>query len=134
MYIRIITFFGQLSPIAVGYDEWPISNVLWMKFYNSHGKCRPELNRHFHMYRWHLNFAMRCATSELGIPWQHLNHPNLLLRSVYRFHVYFHVPITLHHLGVSLPHEDGFSKVNNSYIKSPYYSICNDYGVNTDET
>ena len=76
---------------------------------------------------------MFCATSALGISWQHLNNPNLLLRSVYRFHVYFHVRIMLHHLGISLPHEDGFSKVKNSYMKSAHYSICNDYGVNADE-
>ena len=74
------------------------------------------------------------ATSALWISWQHLNHPNLLLRSVYRFHVYFHVKIKLHPLGISLPHELGFSKVKNSYIKRAYYSICNDYGVNADET
>ena len=105
-----------------------------MKFYNSHGKYRPELNEYFHMYRCQLNFAMFCATSALGISWQHLNHPNLLLRSVYRFHVYFHVRKILHHLGISLPHEDGFSKVKNPYIKSAYYSICNDCGANVDET
>ena len=35
---------AQLSPIAVGCDEWPFSTALWMKFCNSHGKCRPELN------------------------------------------------------------------------------------------
>ena len=34
---------------SVGYDEWPLSNTLWMKFYNSHGKCKPELNEYFHM-------------------------------------------------------------------------------------
>ena len=45
----------------------------------------------------------------------------------------FHVRIILHHLGISLPHEDGFSKVKNSYIKSVCYSICDDYGVNADE-
>ena len=43
------------------------------------------------MYRCQLNFAMFCATSALGISWQHLNHPNLHVRSVYRFHVHFHV-------------------------------------------
>ena len=102
---------------------------LWMKFCNSHGKYRPELNEYFHMYQFQLNIAMFCATSALGISGQHLNHPNLLLRSVYIFHVYFHVQIILHHLGISLPHEDGFSKVKNSYIKSAYYSICDDYGA-----
>ena len=35
----------------------------------------------------------------------------------------------LHHLSISLLYEDGFSKVKNSYIKSAYYSICDDYGV-----
>ena len=74
------------------------------------------------------------ATSALGISRQHLNHPNLLLRSVYRFHVYFHVCITLYDLGISLQHEDGFSKVKNAYTKSDYYSVCDDNGVNPDKT
>ena len=86
------------------------------------------------MYRCQLNFAMFCATSALGISWQHLNHPNLLVRIVYRFHLYFHVRLILHDLGISLPHEDGFSKVKNSYMKSAYYSVCDSYGVNADET
>ena len=44
---------------------------------------------------------MFCVTSVLGISWQHLNHPDLLVRSVYRFHVYFHVQLILHKLGIS---------------------------------
>ena len=83
------------------------------------------------MYHYQLNFAMFCG---LRIFWHRLNYPNLLARSVYRFHVYFHVRIILHDLGISFPHEDGFSKVKNAYIKSASYSICDDYGVNPDET
>ena len=82
------------------------------------------------MYQFQLNFAMFCATSALGISWQHLNHHNLLVRSSYRFHVYFHVRLISHDLSISLPHEDRFSKFKNTYIKSVYYSICDDYGVN----
>ena len=66
---------------------------------------------------------MYFAASALGIScisWKQLNHPNLLLPSVYRFYVYFHVRIILHHLAISLLQEDGFSKVKNSYIKSAY--------------
>ena len=48
--------------------------------------------------------------------------------------MYFHVRLILQDLGISLPHEDGFSKVKNTYLKSAYYSICDDYGVNRDET
>ena len=77
---------------------------------------------------------MFCTTSALGISWQHLNHPNLLGCAVYRFHVYFHIQLILHELGISLPHEDGFNEVKNAYIKSTYYSICDDYGIDADET
>ena len=48
------------------------------------------------------------VTSTLGIFWQHLNHPNLCVHSVYRFHVHFPVRLILHELGIFLPHEDGF--------------------------
>ena len=108
------------SPTTAGYDERPLFLALWRKFYNSHGKYKPELNECFHMYRCQLNFAKFCVLSALGISWQHLNHPNLLVHIVYRFHVYFHVRLILHDLGISLPHEDGFSKVKNAYIKSAY--------------
>ena len=87
-------------PTTVDYDEWPLSIALWRKFYNSHGKYKSELNQCFHMYRCQLNFALFCVTSALGISWQHLNHLNLLVRSVYRFHVYFHVRLIFHDLGI----------------------------------
>ena len=89
---------AQPTTTTVGYDEWSLSLALWRKFYDSHGKYKPELNEYFHMYRCQLNFAMFCVTSALGISWQHLNHPNLLPRSIYRFNVYFHVRLILHHL------------------------------------
>ena len=72
---------------------------------------------------------MFCVTSALGISWQHLNHQNLLVRSVYRFHVYFHIRLILHELGILLPHEDGFSQVKNGYIQSGYYILCDDCGI-----
>ena len=114
------------KPTTAG-DEWPLFLTLWRNFYNSHGKYKPELNKYFHMYQCQLNFVIFAATSALGISWQHLNHPDMLVRSVYICHVYFHVRLILHELGISLPHEDGFSKVKNSYIRSAYYSICDDW-------
>ena len=76
---------------------------------------------------------MFCATSALDISWQYLNHPNLRICSVYRFHVSFHVRLILHELGISLPHTDGFSKVKNAHIKNTYYNICDDYGVGAND-
>ena len=86
------------------------------------------------MCRCQLNFDMFAVTSALGISWQHLNHPNLLVRAVYRFYMHFHLRLILHELEISLTHEDGFSKVKNAYIQSAYYSLCDDYGVDLTET
>ena len=105
-----------------------------MKFHNTNGKSKPKLDEYFHMYPCQLNFALFSATSALGITWQHLNHPNLLVGAVYRFHVYFHVRLILHDLGAHLPHDGGFSEVRNAFIKNSYNSICNDYVVNPDKT
>ena len=61
MKIQLLNIFkdhhivAQTGATAVGY-------ALWMKFYNSHGKYRPELNEYFHMYGCQLNFAMFSAT------------------------------------------------------------------------
>ena len=54
---------------AMAGDEWPLSLALWRKFYNSHGKYKPELNEYFYLYRCQLNFAMFAATSAIGISW-----------------------------------------------------------------
>ena len=58
----------------------------------------------------------------------------MLVRAVYRFHVYFHVRLILHKLHNSLPHEDGFSKVKNDYEDSAYCSVFDEYGVDLAET
>ena len=48
--------------------------------------------------------------------------------------MYLHKRLILHDLGVPLPNEDGFSEVQNSYIKSDCSSIFDDYSVNANET
>lgn len=63
---------------------------------------------------------------------QYLYHPSLRVRSVYQFHVYFHRQKILHHIGISLPHEDGFNKLKDVF-KRRFYRILGDYGVNMKE-
>ena len=48
--------------------------------------------------------------------------------------MYFHVRLILNDFSIPLPHEDGLSKVKSAYINSAYYRICNDYGVDVNET
>ena len=80
------------------------TRVIKCTWYRS--KCNQTVSMHKlyvhqrtnYMYRCQLNFAALCATSALGISWQHLNRPNLLVFSAFRVHMYFHVWIILHHL------------------------------------
>ena len=89
--IQLLNIFKDHHSVAksshkvAGYDECALSNIFWIKFYNGHGKYNPELNEYSHMYISQLNFAMFCAITTLGISWQHVNHPNLLLGSVIDF-------------------------------------------------
>ena len=62
---------------------------------------------------------MFCVTSELGISWQHLNHPNLLVRAVYKFHVYFHIRLILHELGIFYHMEMALAKLKIVTFKAP---------------
>ena len=117
---------AQLTPTTVGYHEWRLSLTLWKKFYNSHGKFSHVLVSVKFCHVW----FHKCTWYLLTTP----QPPNLLVRTVYRFHVYFHVRLVLHELRISLSHEDGFSKVENAYERSAYYSVCDQCGVNSDKT
>ena len=80
------------------------------------------------MYRCQLS-----AKSVLLNSWKLSNHPNLLVCNVYQFHVYFHIRVMFYHLDIPFPRKNGLNKVENSFIKSAYYNICDDFVVNAHE-
>ena len=85
------------------------------------------------LWQTQLNFAVFCASSACRVSSAHLNytkHP--MIRSVYRFHVYYHVRQVLKRLQVPLPHETGFNATDNPYTESEFLKICEDYGVPND--
>ena len=55
-----------------------------------------------------------------------------MIRSIYRFHVYYHVRQVLKRLQVPLPHETGFNAADNPYAESEFFKICEDYRVPND--
>ena len=55
-----------------------------------------------------------------------------MIRSVYRFHVYYHVRRILKRLQTPLPHETGFNEPDNPYTESEFFKICKDYRVPND--
>ena len=85
------------------------------------------------LWQTQLNYTMFCASSACGVSLAHLNyakHP--MIRSVYRFHIYYHVRHVLKKLLVPLPHETGFNVADNPYTESEFLKICEDYGVPND--
>ena len=85
------------------------------------------------LWQTQLNFTVFCALSACGVSSAHLNytkHP--MIRSVYRFHLYYHVRRILKKLQTPLPHETGFNAADNPYTESELFKICEDYRVPND--
>ena len=55
-----------------------------------------------------------------------------MIRSVYRFHAYYHVRKILKRLQVPLPHETSFDAADNPYTESEFFKICEDDRVPND--
>ena len=55
-----------------------------------------------------------------------------MIRSVYQFHVYYHIRRILKRLQAPLPHETGFNATDNPYTESEFFQICEDYRVPND--
>ena len=86
-----------------------------------------------HLWQMQLNFAVWCASSACGVSSANLNytkHP--MIRSVYHFHVYYHVRQVLKRLQTPLPHETGFNVADNPNTFSEFLKICEDYRVPND--
>ena len=56
-----------------------------------------------------------------------------MIRSIYRFHVYYHIRI-LKILEIPLPYENSFNQYNNPYNHEKFIGICSEYGVSNDLT
>lgn len=83
----------------------------------------------FDLWQCQLNFATFCASSACGVSVEHLKSDNPLVRSVYRFHVYYHVRRILNELEVALPEEDSFNQYKNQYSREKYIKLCHIYNV-----
>ena len=85
------------------------------------------------LWQTKLNFAVFCESSACRVSSAHLNHTkHPMIRSVYHFHIYYHVRRILKKLQVPLPHETGFNTADNPYTESEFLKICEDYGVPND--
>ena len=76
-----------------------------------------------------LNFAVWCATCGCGISLDELDKWPLIIQGFLKFHVYFTIRRVLYELGVPLPDEDAFKQIDNTYTKSRFEALCNEFGV-----
>ena len=107
---RALTFPARFPNIFVDYPlgQMRVGDKLWKNW----NKAPMRL------WQTQLNFAVFCASSACRVSSAHLNyakHP--MIRSVYLFHVYYHVRRILKKLQVPLPHETGFNTADNPYTE-----------------
>ena len=85
------------------------------------------------LWQTQLNFAVFCTSSACGVSSDHLNYKkHSLVRSVYRFHVYYHIRRVLKRLQVVLPHETNFNPADNPYTEKEFYNLCQEYNISND--
>ena len=88
----------------------------------------------FTIWQSQLNFAVFCASSACSVSVEHLNAKEPMMRSIYRFHVYYHIRRILKILEIPLPYENSFNQYNNPYNHEKFIGICSEYGVSNDWT
>ena len=63
-----------------------------------------------------------------------MNAKKPMIRSIYCFHVYYHIRRILKILEIPLPYENSFNQYNNPYNHEKFIKICGEYGVSNDLT
>ena len=88
----------------------------------------------FTSWQTQLNFDVFCASSACGVSVEHMNAKKPIIRSIYHFHVYYHIRRILKILEIPLPYENSFNQYNNPYKHEKFIKICGEYGVSNDLT
>ena len=91
-------------------------------------------NYKFTLWQSQLNFAVFCVSSACGVSVKHMNAKKPMIRSIYHFHVYYHIRRILKIIEIPLPYENNFNKYNNPYNHDMLIKICGEYGVGNDLT
>ena len=88
----------------------------------------------FTLWQTQSNFEVFCASSACGVSVEHMNAKRPLLRSLYRFHVYYHIRRILKAPEMPLPYENTLNQYSNPYNHEMFIKFCGEYGVSNDLT
>ena len=79
-----------------------------------------------------LKFAVYCARSGLGISKEHLDAERPLVRTLYRFHKYYHIRRILSRIRAPTSSQEGFDKYNNAFSLEKMRRVQNEYWCSTE--
>ena len=146
-YLQLITAKDlYIQNVTVAEHDGGHSNSFQVKFPNVFtnyplGAVRVEDQKfkdwdHYKFTIWQsqLNFAVFCASSACGVSVEHLNAKEPMIRSIYLFHVYYHIRRILKILEIPLPYQNSFNQYSNPYNHEKFIGICSEYGVSNDLT
>ena len=88
----------------------------------------------FTLWQMQLNFAVFCVSLSCGVSVKHINAKKPMIRSIYRFHVHYHIRRILKLLENPLTYENSFSQYNNPYNHEKFIKVSGEYGVSNDLT
>ena len=69
----------------------------------------------FTLWQMQLIFVVFCASSACGVSVEHMNAKKPMIRSIYCFHVHYHIRRILQIIEIPLPYENSFNQYNNPY-------------------
>ena len=81
-----------------------------------------------------LNFVVFCASSACGVSVKHMNAKKPMIRSIYCFHVHYHIRRILQIIEIPLPYENSFNQYNNPYNHEKLINIFGEHRVSNDLT
>ena len=85
-------------------------------------------------YQNQLNFAVWCASSGCGISTNdHLHAKDMLLSSLFQFHIYYQTRKILEEMSCPIPGESIFKPMDNAINMLKYQKLCNEFGVSKND-
>ena len=77
----------------------------------------------FTLWQMQLNFAVYASSSTCGVSVKHMHAKEPMIRSIYRFHVYYHIRRILKIMEIPLPYKNSFNQYNSPYNHEKFIGI-----------
>jgi len=104
--------------------DYKLSKITDPKIYNT------WMSNPMKFWQNQLNFAVWAATSGCGVSkTDHLQHKNPIIRSLFRFHVYYQIRRILNEMQCPIPNDSSFNALDNPYDKNAFERICAEFGI-----